>query len=96
MWFRICRPVNAALVGADGAERVEVGKDPSAIDPSAIDLGVIVRHVERCSRAWIGLLFVAFQSPGQGAILGASVDVANSLIGADDITRHDDLDSAFI
>ena len=88
--------MNAALVGADGAERVEVGKDPSAIDPSGIDLGVIVHHVERCSRAWIGLLLVAFQPPGQGTILGASVDVASSLIGVDDVTRHDDLDSAFI
>ncbi len=49
MWFRKGRPVNTALVGADGAERVEVGKDPGAIDPSASDLGVIAHHVERCS-----------------------------------------------
>ena len=36
------RLVNAGLVGADGAERVEIGKDPGAIDVEAI-----VRHERR-------------------------------------------------
>ena len=36
------RLVNAGLVGADAAERIEIGKDPGAID-----VRTIVRH-EQC------------------------------------------------